>query len=156
MATKDRYTTSAHCIYNLGYHIIWCPKYRRKVLVDGIDERLKELLNEKAAALGITIEKMEVMPDHETCSWRETLSTFSVHSEPVKGLHLRDASSGVPRAKKPIPDALDEIVLRREYRSYFGVHDYKVYRGPEESLTKWEYVRFHPQPEGQGIPAWNS
>ena len=64
MATKDRYTTSAHCIYNLGYHIIWCPKYRREVLVNGIDERLKELLNEKAAALEITIEKMEVMPDH--------------------------------------------------------------------------------------------
>lgn len=64
MATKDRYTTSAHCIYNLVYHIIWCPKYRRKVLVNGIDERLKELLNEKAAALEITIEKMEVMPDH--------------------------------------------------------------------------------------------
>ena len=64
MATKDRYTTSAHCIYNLEYHIIWCPKYRRKVLVNGIDERLKELLNEKAAALEITIEKMEVMPDH--------------------------------------------------------------------------------------------
>ena len=64
MATKDRYTTSAHCIYNLGYHIIWCPKYRRKVLVNGIHERLKELLNEKAAALEITIEKMEVMPDH--------------------------------------------------------------------------------------------
>ena len=64
MATKDRYTTSAHCIYNLGYHIIWCPKYRRKVLVDGIDERLKVLLLEKAADLGVTIEKMEVMPDH--------------------------------------------------------------------------------------------
>ena len=64
MATKDRYTTSAHCIYNLGYHIIWCPKYRRKVLVNGIDERLKELLNETSAALEITIEKMEVMPDH--------------------------------------------------------------------------------------------
>ena len=64
MATKDRYTTSSHCIYNLGYHIIWCPKYRRKVLVNGIDERLKELLNEKAAAIEITIEKMEVMPDH--------------------------------------------------------------------------------------------
>lgn len=64
MATKDRYTTSAHCIYNLGYHIIWCPKYRRKVLVNGVDERMKELLLEKAADLGIQIEKMEVMPDH--------------------------------------------------------------------------------------------
>lgn len=64
MATKDRYTTSSHCIYNLGYHIIWCPKYRRRVLVDGVDVRLKELLFEKAADLEITIEKMEVMSDH--------------------------------------------------------------------------------------------
>ena len=62
MATKDRYTTSAHCVYNMGFHIIFCPKYRRKVLVDGIDERLKVLLLEKATELGIQIEKMEVMP----------------------------------------------------------------------------------------------
>lgn len=48
----------------MGFHIIFCPKYRRKVLVDGIDERLKVLLLEKAADLDIQIEKMEVMPDH--------------------------------------------------------------------------------------------
>ena len=64
MTTQNRYSYSSHSVYNLGYHIIWCPKYRRKVLVDGVDERLKELLFEKAAALEITIEKMEVMPDH--------------------------------------------------------------------------------------------
>lgn len=64
MATKDRYATNSHCIYNISYHLIWCPKYRRKVLVNGIDERLKLILQEKAAELDITIEKMEVMPDH--------------------------------------------------------------------------------------------
>lgn len=64
MTTQNRYSYSSHSVYNLGYHIIWCPKYRRKVLVNGVDERLKELLLEKAAALEITIEKMEVMPDH--------------------------------------------------------------------------------------------
>ncbi len=64
MATKERYRTSSHSIYNISYHLIWCPKYRRKVLVDGVDERLKELLQEKAADLDITIEQIEVMPDH--------------------------------------------------------------------------------------------
>ena len=64
MTTKNRYACSSHSVYNISYHLIWCPKYRRKVLVDGVDERLKELLLEKAAELGITIEKMEVMPDH--------------------------------------------------------------------------------------------
>ena len=51
-------------VYNLGYHIIWTPKYRRKILVNGIDIRLKELLNEKAKELDVSIENMEVMPDH--------------------------------------------------------------------------------------------
>jgi len=60
----DRWTASHHTVYNIGYHFIWCPKYRRKVLIDGIDERLKELLYEKAEQLSSVIEKMEVMPDH--------------------------------------------------------------------------------------------
>lgn len=64
MTTKNRYAFGSHCVYNISYHLIWCPKYRRKVLVDGVDERLKELLMEKAEEIGITIKKMEVMPDH--------------------------------------------------------------------------------------------
>ena len=30
-------------VYSCKYHVVWCPKYRRKVLVDGVDERLKEI-----------------------------------------------------------------------------------------------------------------
>ena len=62
--TNDRWTTSNKAVYNIGYHLIWCPKYRRKVLVGQVEIRLKELLTEKANELGVTIETMEVMPDH--------------------------------------------------------------------------------------------
>lgn len=51
-------------VVNINYHIIWCPKYRRKVLVDGVDARLKEVLVQIAEESGCTIETMEVMPDH--------------------------------------------------------------------------------------------
>jgi len=61
---NKRWSTKSHSTFNLGYHFIWCPKYRRSVLVDGIDIRLKELLNEKATQHGWIIEEMEVMPDH--------------------------------------------------------------------------------------------
>jgi putative transposase len=61
---KQRWTTSNKAVFNVGYHLIWCPKYRRKVLTDSVEMRLKELLHEKAEQLGITIEQMEVMPDH--------------------------------------------------------------------------------------------
>ena len=59
-----RWDKSNKATYNIGYHLIWCPKYRRKVLVGEVEVRLKELLLEKAAELSLSIERMEVMPDH--------------------------------------------------------------------------------------------
>ena len=40
------------------------PKYRRNVLVGDVEKRLKELFYEKANELSISIEKMEIIPDH--------------------------------------------------------------------------------------------
>ena len=61
---EKRWKRSSTAVYNVSYHIIWCTKYRRKLLVDDIASRLKELLAEKAAELGIEIKTMEGMPEH--------------------------------------------------------------------------------------------
>lgn len=61
---NNRWRSLNHAVYNCGYHIIWCSKYRRKVLVDGISDRLKELLYEKSKEHGWIIETLEVSPDH--------------------------------------------------------------------------------------------
>jgi len=53
-----------HCKFSCKYHVIWCPKYRRSVLVGKIAERLKFLLESKATDLKIEILEMEIMPDH--------------------------------------------------------------------------------------------
>ena len=62
--STDRWTASHTAVYNINFRIIWCPKYRRPVLVDQVENRLKALLHEKADGLGISIQTMEVMPDH--------------------------------------------------------------------------------------------
>jgi len=59
-----RWKRSNTCVYNIGYHIIWCPKYRRRVLTGNVELRLKELLVEQSTKNGYSIESMEVMPDH--------------------------------------------------------------------------------------------
>lgn len=59
-----RWTHSKTCVYNIGYHLIWCPKYRRSVLVGQVADRLSVLLDERAAGLAVSIEMIEVMPDH--------------------------------------------------------------------------------------------
>lgn len=61
---NSKYHTSAHLIYNCKYHVIFCPKYRRKVLVDGVDARLKSIFLDTAARHCFTITDLEVMPDH--------------------------------------------------------------------------------------------
>ena len=60
----NRWTHSNKATFNIGYHLIWCPKFRRPVLVGDKEDRLKELLQEKADEIGVVIEQMEVMPDH--------------------------------------------------------------------------------------------
>ena len=59
-----RWKRSKTCVYNIGYHIIWCSKYRRRVLVNDVETRLKQLLIEQSTKNGYSIESMEVMPDH--------------------------------------------------------------------------------------------
>ena len=51
-------------VYSLQYHIVWCTKYRRKVLTAGADEDCKQLLLDLAEEYGFRIPAMEVMPDH--------------------------------------------------------------------------------------------
>ena len=60
----SRWKTSNTAVYNLSYHIVWCPKYRRPVLVDKIAERLVELLNQKAKELQVEIVEANIMSDH--------------------------------------------------------------------------------------------
>jgi putative transposase len=48
----------------LSYHIVFCPKYRRKVLVGDVESRLKHILYATAQQYGVLIETMEVKPDH--------------------------------------------------------------------------------------------
>lgn len=62
--TIKEYKTSSHLTYSCRYHVIFCPKYRRKILTPPIDVRLKELFLQIADRYGFSIMKMEVMPDH--------------------------------------------------------------------------------------------
>lgn len=58
------YKSNNNIVYSCKYHVVWCPKYRRPVLTDGVDTRLKELIEEKCESLNIEIMEMEIMPDH--------------------------------------------------------------------------------------------
>jgi putative transposase len=51
-------------VFSSKYHLVWCPKYRRRVLVGPVRERLVQLIRTTAAELGADVLELEVMPDH--------------------------------------------------------------------------------------------
>jgi putative transposase len=51
-------------VFSCKYHVVWCPKYRRPVLVRGVDVRLKKIIREVVSERRAEIIEMEIMPDH--------------------------------------------------------------------------------------------
>jgi len=58
------YKNNNNVVYSCKYHVVWCPKYRRKVLVGDVETRFKELVQVVCEELNIDLLEMEVMPDH--------------------------------------------------------------------------------------------
>lgn len=50
--------------YKINYHVVFCPKYRRKILTGMVASRLAELFKEIAGKWGFELIAQEVMPDH--------------------------------------------------------------------------------------------
>ena len=59
-----KYKSNYNIVYSCKYHIIWCPKYRLKVLIGEVEKRLKEIIIQVAGELNIEILEMETDKDH--------------------------------------------------------------------------------------------
>ncbi|MCR8979874.1 IS200/IS605 family transposase [Brevibacillus laterosporus] len=64
MALSRSVESNHNIVFDCKYHVVFCPKYRKKVLIEPVDVRLKELFLEKAQELRAEVVKMEIMPDH--------------------------------------------------------------------------------------------
>ena len=51
-------------MYLIQYHLVWCPKRRKPVLVGKIKDRLEQIIHEVADELGIKVLKLAINPDH--------------------------------------------------------------------------------------------
>lgn len=65
---ENKYTHARTCVYNINYHIVWCVKYRRKVLSADISNRLIELLKAVGNEKGFSVVECKVGEnDHVHC-----------------------------------------------------------------------------------------
>lgn len=101
---QKTYHTSEHLTYSCLYHVIFCPKYRRKILTPPYDAALKEIFMDVAREYRFLILDMEVMPDHVhmilDCNPR-----FGVMDciRRLKGTSSRQMREQFPELKKRLP-----------------------------------------------------
>jgi putative transposase len=92
-----RNVRSTNIVYICRYHVVFCPKYRRKVVTPPIDERLKVILAEQIDRWGQEVLEWDGMPEHVH---------LLVGGDPPFGIHrlvklLQGSSSHALRAEFP-------------------------------------------------------
>jgi len=114
---SKRWKHSNTTIHNIGYHIIWCTKYRRNILVGDVEKDLKKLINEKIREIDTTIIEMEIMPDHVHL-FVKTIPTASPHwiVQQIKGYTSRT----LRRKYKPLRTKIPTLWTRSYYIESVG------------------------------------
>lgn len=98
------YKSNNNVVYSCKYHVVWCPKYRRKVLVHGVDVRLKELIHQIATEHQAEVMELEIMPDHVHLLV-EVDPQYGIHRlvKQLKGATSRILRQEFPRLKQRLP-----------------------------------------------------
>jgi IS605 OrfB family transposase len=98
------YKSNHNVVYSCKYHVVWCPKYRHSVLINGVDVRLKELIKETCDLLNVEIIEMEIMPDHVHLLM-EVDPQFGVHKavKQIKGYSSKVLRTEFPWLKSRLP-----------------------------------------------------
>ena len=90
-------------VYTIQYHIVWCTKYRRKILQGEIEKTLKEIIRQIAKNNQIKIEEMETDSDHIhlliDCSPQHYIPSMM---KALKGVSARLLFKAHPEIKKQL------------------------------------------------------
>jgi len=94
-----------HSAYNINYHFVWLPKFRRKILVDRLATRLEELIVEKSTELGGEVLKLTIMPDHVHlfCTFPPTMAPYQIMHR-LKGYTAHELREEFPYLKSRLPN----------------------------------------------------
>ena len=53
-----------NCVYKIAYHVVWCPKYRKSILIGPIADETKRLIEGICLQRNWSVLALEVQPDH--------------------------------------------------------------------------------------------
>jgi len=83
------YKSNNNVVYSCKYHVVWCPKYCRSVLVSGVDVRLKEIIQDVCTECRAELIELEVMPEHVHLLGKSIHNTVSIAWSVLSKVGLR-------------------------------------------------------------------
>ena len=94
---------TAHAAYDTAYHLVWSPKYRKRILTGALQVRVEQMFKEIAEVYDITIDEMEVSPEHVHlfCSFPPRYSIAQVVTR-FKSLSARAVFREFPQVKRQL------------------------------------------------------
>jgi putative transposase len=98
------YKSNNNVVYSCKYHVVWCPKYRRKVLIGDVADRLKDLVRKIVIEQQSELIELEIMPDHVHLLV-EVDPQYGIHRlvKQIKGLTSRILRQEFPKIKSRLP-----------------------------------------------------
>ena len=101
---SETYKRNRNVFYSCHYHVVWCPKYRRKVLIGSIETRLKEIIRQVCQECRAEVEELEVWPDHVHLLVSVD-PQFGIHRlmKLIKGRSSRFLRQEFPALKRKLP-----------------------------------------------------
>ena len=96
--SKVAYKSNRNVYYSCKYHVVWCPKYRRKVPVEAVTQRLEQIIREVCQEHEAEVLSLDVQPDHVH---------LLVECDPQFGIHrlvrlIKGRSSRLLRQEFPV------------------------------------------------------
>ena len=110
------YRLSKHSVHNVNYHLVFCPKRRKPVLVDDIEKDLHKIILEITEKMNVKIESLAIMPDH-VHMFVSCPPTIAPH-EIVK--NIKGASSAYLRSRYPFLMKIPTMWSRSYYIGSIG------------------------------------
>ncbi len=92
-----------HAVYDLKYHLVWIPKYRKNILSEEVSGYLKEVFQRIAEEYELRIDTMEIMEDHVHI-FVEAPPRYSPAQvvQVMKSISAREAFKKFPKLRKQL------------------------------------------------------
>ena len=110
------YQRDEHRVHLIVYHIIWCPRRRKPVLVGDVSKECEQIIREKATVMGWEVLELSIQPDHIHLFIRTWPSDSA--SDVVK--ECKGATSRILRGHFPVLRRLPSLWTRSYFASTAG------------------------------------